>query len=134
MKYCMQKKDNLVIMGNMFYWNIIHASDSGRTIYALNANSRELVNKHFTPAPKKSKIAGWIFPFSLSFTNHKSEYVKPKIENISILAYPLSLLTPIAYLVFIPKRRQTVGVFDIIMIFLGGIFGFIATLVFRKDK
>lgn len=127
-----QNLDDLLIMGNMFHWNVRVINNAGLTAYALDAELFNKIDSISFPKPKISKsfVNKWLMPFSLTFKSANSEYVKP---HFSFNGWYYLVLSFIMAGLFILLYRKKITAFSwpvpVIWIVLTGIYGLISTLV-----
>lgn len=130
--------EQLSIIGNYFDWSVEKDSDKMTNYYAINAKDYSLLLDHSIEiAPRTfNKILKWILPFELSFTSFKDTYVKPRYSSYSFIALPLSILLCLIY-IFISKGnifRDRREYFSILLILLGGVYGFIPILLLKTHN
>ena len=127
------EKENLIIIGDAFYWTIQVSGEEGRKLYAVNARDYTLADTLSFAAPqaKASHIAGSLFPFQLSFTSYDDHWVYPRFSNWSARAFLLHVILAIAYWLIRRKRDYSLIGPTILICFLG-IFGLLPLLLFEK--
>ncbi len=132
------KNDELFIFGNMFYWNVKVTSATGMKAYAVETKTFQKVDSISFPNPnlnKKSYVKELFFPFTLSFTSKKHNYVKPHIEFGSGLFLIIGLLLAGIYLLLHRKKIDKYNWIPIVLwITLTGIYGFLSLWVIYSLK
>ncbi|MDG5800617.1 DUF4857 domain-containing protein [Marinilabiliaceae bacterium ANBcel2] len=121
--------DNLLIMGNLFYWNIQVTTANKRTIYAVCSNSYDRVNSITFDAPDSSdNVKKGLFPFEISFTSSNDAYVYPRVQFFGFYYLALSLLLALGYIVFTKRANRAIDYFSLILIALTGFIGVASVL------
>ena len=97
----------MVISGDMFYWNVIRENAAYEDIEALDARDYHLVKTLHTDFPvfQWKKVRSWIFPFRLDFRSGYDRYMKPRFSSWSWNALPMGLLLALAWF-FIQRRYR----------------------------
>ncbi len=100
--------DDLIILGNLFDWNVEVDRDGQRHFYAIDNKSLEcLAQLDLTQESKLSeKVASWIFPFRLSFESSLDKYFKPRFSDFSLKATLLYLALFLLFIFLRPKKRN----------------------------
>lgn len=125
------EKDRLMIMGNLFYWNVAVTSRQGKTIYAVDASNYSLKDSISFSAPaKKSAAFKCLFPFTLRFTSDTDEFVKPRMELTGFQYLYLSGLLILIYILCVKRKKRVVSVYPIIFIGISGLYGVLGLLFF----
>ncbi len=128
--------DNLRIMGNMFYWNVVVTSHSGNTIYAVTADSMHVADSIFFPKEEKTlfEFSKYIFPIQLQFLSSNSKFVKPILKHSGFYFIILNIiLLGIRIAIDMFKRKKTT-LFNILAISITGIYAFIISLLIDLNK
>jgi hypothetical protein len=129
--------DDLLIMGNMFHWNVRVTSGKRLTAYAIDAKTFGITDSisFAAKAPAKTFIGTWILPFSLSFTSYDDEYVKPRFEFYGLRFLWTGIILAILFLAINRKKGKTTGWVPVYLwIILTGVFGFISALIVNPLK
>ena len=129
------KTESLMIVGNLFNRTVrISGNDSVRW-YGLRADDRTLVTQQEVSFPPSAaqKIAGWLFPFRLSFTSSDDGYAYPRFEGGSPYAFILGVLLAGAWITMRRKRKQRV-VLPALVILATGMYGFLAFLLLKVPE
>lgn len=128
------EKEDMIVVGDLFNWTVKISDRDGSTVYAVNADTYQLADRlHDDYQKQKSeKIYKAVFPFSLSFTSHTDEWVKPRIGGFSVIALPFNLLLA-AIGLYIRRKCLKKAVPMGIAIALLGIFLFIPMLVIGRN-
>lgn len=126
--------DNLLIMGNLFHWNIQVSTNQGQTTYAVDAHSFKLVNQYTfeTPAPK-DWLQSSIFPFSINFSSANDKFIFPRIKFNGWTHLPASVLLLLGYLALQYRKKSWCPVTSILLL-VTGIYGLLAFLLVGDTK
>lgn len=126
------EKENLVIVGDAFYWTIQISGNNGRKFYAVNARDYTLADTLTLTAPpqKAFQTAAYIFPFQLSFTSYNDNWVYPRFSNPSARAFLLNIMLAVVYWIIRRKSGHPAIRQAIVICFLG-IFSWIPFVIFR---
>ncbi|MDR2130124.1 MAG: DUF4857 domain-containing protein [Odoribacteraceae bacterium] len=122
-------RDQLVIMGNLLYWNVSVTTPAGRSYYALRTSTLERVAEHHVTRPPdpSERLAAWIFPFHLTFVSPDSAYLYPRLHINGPYAWLTNILLAALVAIFVPGTRRQ-RVFHSSYILIMGIAGFFALL------
>lgn len=128
------EKENLMIIGDAFYWTLQVSGEKGRKLYAVNTRDYTLADTlSFAASPPQAlHIAGYIFPFQLSFTSYDDNWVYPRFSDGSANAFLLNVILAIAY--WLVRRRQAghSAITPVLLICFLGIFGLLPFLLLKK--
>ncbi|MCU4155526.1 DUF4857 domain-containing protein [Carboxylicivirga sp. A043] len=126
-------KGRLMIMANPMYWNVNVLSSRGKECYALNADTKEVVDSLSLLTPEEYDFAlANILPVELRFTSGNTDYIKPSVRFATWWVLLTNLIL-VAIFVFIGKRKnKPMQLFEIVWIGISGIFGFIPCLIFKE--
>jgi hypothetical protein len=126
--------DDLLIMGNLFFWNVQVTSDKGKDIYAIDATTREVVDSiTFDPGIKdQSDVSEWIFPVKLSFSSYDDNYVMPRFQFVGWHYLVSGFVLMLLYFLIFVRGRKVSFCWALPWIFLTGIYGFLALLVLGR--
>ncbi|MGQ1945591.1 DUF4857 domain-containing protein [Geofilum sp. OHC36d9] len=129
------EKDNLLVMGNLFNWNVQVTSEKKQTIYAIDGSGYQLKDSLSFQGPEKKRMAfNALFPFSLNFTSVNDEYVKPRLQFTGFGYLISAVLLLLGYLLVSKKQKRRVPVYSVILIALTGIFGLLSTLILGDSE
>ncbi len=101
------EKDQMIISGDMLYWNVIRETSKYEFIAAIDANDYHLVKtmeSHF-PTFGWEKTRDWIFPFRMDFTSGTDRFMKPRLSGFSWEAILLNSLLAMGWF-FLQKRLR----------------------------
>lgn len=117
--------DNIRIMGNMFYWNVVITSDEGQQTFALKTNDLTPVDSISFPADIKpyDQISKMIFPFMLHFESSKHNFVRPAFKCNGFTFIFGNLILVLLYLGIVLLKRKRVNGIVLGTILLTGIYG-----------
>ena len=127
--------ESLMIVGNLFNRTVhIGGNDSVRW-YGLRADDRTLVTQREVSFPPSAaqKIAGWVFPFRLSFTSSDDGYAYPRFEGGSPWAFVLGAVLAGAWIAMRRKRKRRI-VLPALVILATGMYGFLAFLLLKVPE
>ncbi|MCM1355090.1 MAG: DUF4857 domain-containing protein [Staphylococcus sp.] len=103
------EKDKISVVKNLFNWVVKITNDEGSRWTALDSDDYS----HLAEFSKKygesaaGKVASYIFPYTLSFTDITDCYASPRFENLSIRAIYLNFV--LALILFVVYRRRHGG-------------------------
>lgn len=129
------KEDAILIMGNMFDWNVKINNQHSITNYALSTKDFSLMQTLSTPlqTTKWEEATEYIFPFELKFGSPLNKYFTPYIINLSVLALFLNLFLMFVFVVLKRKKMTSVAIIvSSLCIVVGGLFSFIPLLIYSK--
>ena len=114
-------RQQLVITGDMYYWNAIEETSRDEHITAINAQDYSFVKSHYTefPRPEWDKRREWFFPFRLQFTASTDKYLKPRFKNFTHKSLGLNILLTVFYLWMRRRQRHKPWIASIAMLWLG---------------
>lgn len=126
-------KESMMIIGDMLHWTVKISNNDSYSIYALDANTYELVDsiRYDYPEEATEKVAAAIFPFTLSFTSGGDKWVKPRFEKFSATAIIFNILLAIGYVVMHHREVKAAWPYAGGIVLLG-VFAFIPFLIIRK--
>jgi hypothetical protein len=127
------KKDELLIMANMFFWNVQVTSQQGMKVFALDANSRQKADQIYFERTHASTMATkWFVPVALKFTSSDDEYIIPRAHAGGWQVIPLSIVLLLTYILICRKRGKKVEVLPLFWIAVTGLAGFTSILLFNS--
>nr|WP_319999406.1 DUF4857 domain-containing protein [uncultured Draconibacterium sp.] len=128
--------DKMLIMANLFFWNVVVTRDQQRNYTVLNSKTMEPVDGYteFRDLSRWEKIQPWVFPFYIEIKSSQSTFVYPRFLGWSVKALLLNFLFAIGFLVFFRQNRITVKVLKFIFILATGFCGFLALQLFNNPK
>lgn len=122
--------EDMMIIGDAFYWTIRISGKQSERIYAVNPRNYNLQDSLPIPHRKQTsaEIAQYFFPFQLSFTSYEDRFVTPRISDISCKALILNFGLAVIYLLTGPGKFRSrlkntpilciLGLFGLIPLFL----------------
>ncbi|PKQ68364.1 hypothetical protein BZG01_03865 [Labilibaculum manganireducens] len=126
-------KDQLLIMANPLFWNINVISSKGKTVLALNADTKQVVDEvTFKQDISESAYSKFILPFAVGFTNANTKYIKPMVYFGSYWVLLTNLLLTLVFVFITRYRKQKIQLFSVVWIAITGIYGFIANIIFNR--
>lgn len=129
--------DNLLIMGNMFHWNVQVTSTVGQKTYAVDANSLALSDSIAFPSKIKavSSVQQWLFPCAISFASVNDGYIKPRITSFGWQFFIVNLVLMISFLALNYRTHNLAQlIVPALFIAITGLFGFISILFINPLK
>lgn len=122
--------DNLLIMGNLFHWNVQVSSASGQTTYAVNAKDYQLVDEISFEAQAPNEIVyNYLLPFSLTFSSTNDKYIIPRLTFNGYRYITLSFFLLLGYIIKRRRQKKKICLYSAILIALTGIYGLMANLM-----
>ena len=128
-------RENMMIIGDMFYWTVTIQGAESKRYVAVNARDYSLADE-YRPEEKPqawAEYAKYLFPFELSFTSPLDGYVKPRIAEVSFQALWLGLALG-AFYALIRRRSPGGRLWQTVGVVLFGLFLFVPLLVFGTAK
>ena len=128
-------RENMMIIGDMFYWTVTIQGAESKRYVAVNARDYSLADE-YRPEEKPqawAEYAKYLFPFELSFTSPLDGYVKPRIAEVSFQALWLGLVLG-AFYALIRRRSPGGRLWQTVGVVLFGLFLFVPLLVFGTAK
>lgn len=130
-----QESDNLLIMGNIFYWNVQVNRKEAQEVWALDAKTLEVVDRiAFSAQSVDNPCYKWIFPFELTCTSRLNAYVFPFIKFDGVNYMMLSAVLVLLFVWITRKSGKKLNLFEVVWIFLTGIYGLVSILLFGKTR
>jgi hypothetical protein len=127
------RRDRLVIMGNLLYWNVSVTTTAGRDYYALRTSTLERVASHHAahaPGPWE-RLSRWTFPFYLTFDDPDSAYVYPRLHFTGWRGGIVHLLLALATGFLVPNNRRR-RLYHSSYILITGVAGLLALLALPR--
>lgn len=127
------RRDNVLIMANMFFWTVNVMTPAGRYSYALHNDSLQKVDQAFNPAGTDmwDSLSGWLFPAYITFKEYNTKYLNPQLHFTAWSAFIINGLLALLFFLVIKKKRKTAGS---LWIMLTGIAGLIALLIVPSSE
>lgn len=126
-------KDQLLIMANPLYWNLSVVSGNGKEVWAINADTKEFVDKTSIVGVEQGvNYSKYFLPFSVGFTSGNTRYIKPILYFGSYLVLVSNLILALAFVMIIRYRKQKIQILPVVWISITGIYGFIASIIFNR--
>ncbi|WP_421919424.1 DUF4857 domain-containing protein [Marinifilum sp.] len=126
-------KDQLLIMANPLYWNVNVVSNKGKSVLALNADTKKIVDTaSFMSRDKRTNYSKFFLPFAVKFTSGNTKYIKPILRFGSYMVIFTNMILVFAFLFIIRYRKQKMQILPLIWISITGIYGFIASVIFNR--
>ncbi len=131
------ERDQLMVMGNLLYWNVVITNAQGRQYYTLRSDDLSCIARHSIDREENlwDKLSKFILPFQLSFSDDKSDYIYPRITFSHYYSLILSAILALMAGLFIFKTdKPRVRLFISALVLVSGIAGLIATLILPKFR
>ncbi|WP_051536207.1 DUF4857 domain-containing protein [Marinilabilia salmonicolor] len=129
------ERDNLLIMGNLFHWNVEVTSETAQTLFAVGASDYQLKDSITFSAPEENeKLYNILFPFSLRFTSVNNEFVKPRIEFTGFGYLISAVLLLLGYILIRRYQKKSIRFWTAALIFLTGTFGLLASIIIGNTE
>ena len=132
-----REQDHIIFMGNLFYRYITIRSEGHLTTYLTNRDYKLLKTyKEKWPTRYETTagvLSAFIFPFELNLQSGKTYFINFNFSSFSWKALYLNVILILAAILFLIKRKfVTRRWFDLVLILLTGIYGFIGVLLFEQ--
>jgi len=126
--------DEIMIMGNMFFWTVSVMNPEGRHYYALENDSLQRVDALFIAAAPTlwNRCSAWLFPTYLTFESRSSDYLKPRLHPVAWTGFACNLAAA-ALFVALARRKRKCAWRHGVYILLTGIAGLIALFIIPRD-
>lgn len=123
------RANDMVIMGNMFFWTVNITSSKGKMYYAIDNETLQKVDEYFIPREVDmwDKASVWLFPAYITLTDSTTKFIQPKIHFTAFTAFILNLILAFAFAIFARKKKRVMP--HSIYILLTGVAGLIAILI-----
>ncbi len=124
--------EDMMIIGDAFYWTIRISGKKSEKIYAVNPRNYNLQDSLNIAHREQvsTEIAQYLFPFQLSFTSYEDRFVTPRISDISYKALVLNFGLAVICLLICPGKFRF-RLKNAVILCILGLFGLIP-LFFRK--
>ncbi len=134
-----REQDNIIFMGNLFYRIITVRSDGHLKTYLLNRKYELLKTYEKSWPTKYESTAGvlnaFIFPFELDLKTGKTYFIKFNFSSFSWKALYLNVVFMIVAFFFVFKKKMRKDRwFDLALIAITGIYGFIGIAFFEPTE
>ncbi len=132
-----REQDHIIFMGNLFYRFITIRSEGHLTTYLTDRNYKLLKTyKEKWPTRYETTagvLSAFIFPFELNLQSGKTYFINFNFSSFSWKALYLNVILVLAAILFLIKRKfVTRRWFDLVLILITGIYGFIGVLLFEQ--
>ena len=99
-------KDDLLVIGDMFYQTVKISDQDGEMFYALDSEDFSLVDKMYRAYPEDDGVnpCKYFLPFRLRFTSADDGWMKPRLSDFSWTG--LAVYALITALFFVQRRKQ----------------------------
>ncbi len=131
-------RDQMLVMGNIFYWNIAVTNSEGRLYYTLNADDLKSIATHSIARQPNlwDRVSEWLLPVQISFEHSNTTFISGKVSIAGFAAWIVSLLLVALLNCFGCYRREKVWIkiFIGVVVLLGGIAGVIAVAILPRFR
>jgi hypothetical protein len=123
------RKDNVMIMANMFFWTVNVLKPDGRYTYALHNDHLKRADETFIAAniDNWDTISQWIFPAHITFKEHNTKYIEPQVHFATWQAFILNAILALLFFFLVKRKKEKLP--GSLWILLTGIPGLIAILI-----
>jgi hypothetical protein len=133
-------EDLILISGNIFY-RMINIKKEGRLIQYVTDRKYNKIAQHEEKWKTNDDMAPgiisrYIFPFEVNLRTGTSDFVNLYFSYFSYKSVFANIVFVFLLLLFYKKRRITVGknIFNLVITFVAGIYGFFASLLLFDDE
>lgn len=100
------QKEDLLVVGDMFYYTIKVSDEKGEHFYALRSGDFSLADKMDRPYEFEDEfnLCEYIFPCRLTFTSSNDGWVKPRLQDFSWTGLIVDIV--LAVLIIMWRRRD----------------------------
>ena len=129
------EKDQMLIMANLFYWNVVVTRDQQREYYILDNKTLKRVDEHKESRSLShwEKVHPWIFPCYIELESYKSTFIYPRFIGWSAKAFGLNVLLLLVFWFYCKRSQKPVKAQHAIYILITGLCGLIAFQLFRSQ-
>ncbi len=132
--------DDLIILGNLFDWNVELDRDGIRYMYAIdNENLSRLSELIIQPEEDLyMKIGHYLFPFELSFESELDKFFRPHCSAYSFKALAVNVFVLILFLMLYRFRSRSRKfwskdlIIPSLLLFIFGLYTLLPALIFTK--
>ncbi|MDR1227349.1 MAG: DUF4857 domain-containing protein [Prevotellaceae bacterium] len=121
--------DDVLIMGNMFYWTVTVTTEEGKKYFALNNETLQKVDEYLldNKTNRWDKVSSWLFPAYITLSDNSSRFVQPKVHFTALTAFALNIAIALIFAIF--ARKKVNVAFHAVYILVTGVAGLIAVLI-----
>lgn len=125
--------ENLTVFGDDFYWTVQVTGVEKVKLYAVRSGDYTLTDRMEWEAKESwsERLAGYIFPFELSFTSYRDKWVYPRFTDFSAWALILNVVLAGVYC-FVWRKTACRKWLECSLLLLFGIFALVPVLLFVK--
>lgn len=123
------RKDNVMIMANMFFWTVNVLKPDGRYTYALHNDNLKRADEAFIAAniDNWDTISQWMFPAYITLKEYNTKYIKPQLHFTSCRVFILNAVLALLFFFLITRKEKKLP--GSLWILFTGIPGLIALLI-----
>lgn len=128
------RKDNVMIMANMFFWTVNVTTPDGRHTYALHNDNLKKADEAFIAANTDTwdKVSQWLFPAYITFKNYNTKYIRPQLHFTDWKAFAVNAV--LALLFFFAAKRKKEKLPGSLWVLLAGIPGLLTLLIVPSSE
>ncbi len=129
------RRESIMVMGSLFNLTVRYTGPDGSRWRAFDADSLRLIGSIDFPRVTStvSKIAGYVFPYTLSMTSSYDSLAYPRIKNFSLKALPLGLLLALTLWIMAARRKDKTMKIGALLTLPLGIFAFLPFLLLGDE-
>lgn len=127
-------RHRISIVKNLFNWVVKISDNNGSRWIALDSDTYEPLATYSVGYPESltERVAGFIFPFELSFTDVTDCLARPRVEFFSWHVVVLNVVLSLILLWYYRSQRQSLKIMASAVTLIFGIFSFIPFIIYKK--
>lgn len=128
--------NQMLIMANLFYWNVAITGEHEREYFVLDNKTLDRIDEYkaVNSLSRWEKIHPWIFPFYIEFESYYSNFIYPRFLGWTGKAFLLNLFIAMGYFIFCNEKRKSAKTIKCLFVLLTGICGLIALQLFKNQN
>ncbi|MFV0554411.1 MAG: DUF4857 domain-containing protein [Mangrovibacterium sp.] len=128
--------DDVMIMGNLFYWTVGVTQENGKAYYGLDKASLLRLSGYFVARKKDNwdRVSAVLFPFYIQLESPYTYWVSPEVMFTSGYAWMLNLILCMVFYITGKRRAKCNRIFSALWVLLFGVAGFAACLIIPVPK
>ncbi len=128
-------KDEIMLMGNLFYKMVNITTPNNCTYHVVDAQSLQQHDKPYSIAARSNlweTTASYLFPIYINLNSKYTDYIQPELKNDLKPAFFVSIFIAVIYMLFTRKKKILAQrIFNILFISIFGIPGLCAALIIK---
>lgn len=128
--------DQVSILANQFFWNVVVSTPTQRITYALDNTSLIEVDRLIESRERTiwERIHPYVFPFYVEVKSLSSTFVYPRFIGFSYKAIFTNIVWAIILVLLTKRKKQKIRPLSILYVVISGVFGFVSMLIFNENQ